>query len=83
MDDSRFQFFLQSKAKGFRLVYELSYLVEKKNFGQFFSKGGTLTEKIQENFFSTKYDNSYTNRKPWGSGKIYTVVLLDYWTIGF
>jgi hypothetical protein len=29
-----------------------------KNFGQFLSKGGTLTEKKHENFFSTKYDNN-------------------------
>ncbi len=36
----------------------------RKKFGQFLSKGGTLTKKKLEIFVVTMYDNSYTNRKP-------------------
>jgi len=48
---------------GFRLVYELPCLVDNK-FWTIFIKRGDPYQKKTQNYFSTKYGNSYTNRKP-------------------
>ena len=53
--------------KGFRSVYKLSYLVEYKFWSIFAHKGGDPYQKKVEIFFSTRYDNLYTNRKPLSS----------------
>jgi hypothetical protein len=34
----------------------------RKNFGPFLPNRGDRYQKKVENFFSTRYDNSYTNR---------------------
>jgi hypothetical protein len=67
--------------KGYRLLYKLSFLVEEK-FWHIFAQKGTLTKKEVEIFFSTRYDNLYTNRKPLSSLVeicCFKIFLSDFW----